>query len=148
MKSLNDFIRERKTTRGLVFSQAITKLFGPIRSEISSRPRVAEVVRRFGRAAFRWHDIDFGIAVVLRGESELRPVGGEAREGSVTWSAGNSAGNAAFFSDSVKFACVTKNDLAAVGSWKAQQPRGVGQILGRDERHHGKREQTSEQGRR
>src|SRR5207248_9969907 len=100
----------------------------------------------FGRAAFRWHDIDFGIALVLRGESELCPVGGEAREGSVTWSGGNPASNPAFFSDSVKFASVTKDDLAAVGSWKAQQPRGIGQVLGRGERHHRKREQTSKQG--
>ena len=78
----------------------------------------------------------------------MRPVGGEAREGSVTWSAGNSAGNAAFFSDSVKFAGVTKDDLAAVGRWKAQQPGGIGQILGRGERHHRKCEQTSKQGKR
>ena len=78
----------------------------------------------------------------------MRPIGGEAREGSVTWSAGNSASNAAFFSDSVKFARVTKDNLAAVGSWKAQQPRRIGQVLGWGERHHRKREQTSNQGKR
>ncbi len=48
MKELNDFIRERNTIRGLVFSHAITMLFGPMRSETSSRPSVAEVVKRFG----------------------------------------------------------------------------------------------------
>ena len=48
MNELNDFMRERKTTSGLVFSHAMTMLFGPIRSEMSSRPSVAVVVRRFG----------------------------------------------------------------------------------------------------
>ena len=47
-KSSNDLMRERKTMIGLVFSHAITMLFGPMRSETSSRPSVAEVVRRFG----------------------------------------------------------------------------------------------------
>ena len=48
MKELNVFIRERKTTSGFVFCQVMTMLFGPIRSETSSRPSVAVVVRRFG----------------------------------------------------------------------------------------------------
>src|SRR5947209_18505685 len=48
MKSLNDFIRERNTISGFVFSHAITILFGPIRSETSSRPSVAEMVSRLG----------------------------------------------------------------------------------------------------
>ncbi len=48
MKELNDFLRERKTTTGFVFCHVITMLFGPIRSEMSSRPSVAVVVRRFG----------------------------------------------------------------------------------------------------
>src|SRR5437764_34483 len=34
-KSSNDRMRERKTTRGLVFSHAITMLLGPMRSETS-----------------------------------------------------------------------------------------------------------------
>ena len=48
MKELKDVMRERKTTSGFVFCQPMTMLFGPIRSEISSRPSVAVVVRRFG----------------------------------------------------------------------------------------------------
>src|SRR5205814_6365294 len=48
MKSSNDLMRERNTTRGFVFSHAMTRLFGPMRSEISSRPRVAEVVNLLG----------------------------------------------------------------------------------------------------
>jgi hypothetical protein len=48
MKASNDFIRVRKTTSGFVFCQVITILFGPIRSEISSRPKVAVMVSRFG----------------------------------------------------------------------------------------------------
>jgi hypothetical protein len=48
MKELNVRIRVRKTTRGFVFSQVMTMLFGPIRSEMSSRLIVAVVVIRFG----------------------------------------------------------------------------------------------------
>src|SRR6266581_3303345 len=48
MKESNDFIRVRKTTNGLVFCQAITILLGPIRSDISSRPKVAVIVSRLG----------------------------------------------------------------------------------------------------
>ena len=48
MKSLNDRIRERKTTSGFVFSQPTTRLFGPMRSLMSSRPSVAVVVNRLG----------------------------------------------------------------------------------------------------
>ena len=48
MKELNEVRRERKTTTGSVFFQVMTRLFGPIRSEMSSRPKVAVVVRRFG----------------------------------------------------------------------------------------------------
>ena len=72
----------------------------------------------FGSATFSGHDIDFGVAVVLGGKGELRSIRREMRERSITWAGGDSAGNAAFFSDSVKFAGVTKNDLAAIGSWK------------------------------
>src|SRR3954463_14528817 len=48
LKSLNDFILDRNAMSGRVFSQESTMLFGPIRSEISSRFRVAEVVSLFG----------------------------------------------------------------------------------------------------
>ena len=48
MNELNDRIRERKTTRGSVCRHPMTRLFGPMRSEMSSRPRVGEVVSRFG----------------------------------------------------------------------------------------------------
>src|SRR6266508_4301429 len=48
MKELNDFIRVRKTINGLMFCQAITILLGPILSDMSSRPRVAVMVRRLG----------------------------------------------------------------------------------------------------
>ena len=39
------------------------------------------------RAAFTRHHIDFGIAVILRGERELRPIGRETREGAVAGTA-------------------------------------------------------------
>ncbi len=48
MNELNVFMRERNTTSGFVFCHVITMLFGPIRSEMSSRASVAVVVRRFG----------------------------------------------------------------------------------------------------
>ena len=74
MKSLNDFMRERKTISGFVFSQVITMLFGPMRSEMSSRPSVAEVVRRFGVPPSAGHHVNLGVAVVLRSERELRSI--------------------------------------------------------------------------
>ena len=48
MKELKDFMRERKTTSGFVLSQVITRLLGPMRSEMSSRPRVGVIVSRLG----------------------------------------------------------------------------------------------------
>ena len=97
-------MRDRNTTSGLVFSQAITMLFGPIRSEMSSRPSVAVVVRRFGSPPSPGHDVDFGVAVVLRSECELCSVRREMRERGVAGAARQAARDAAISCDSVKFA--------------------------------------------
>jgi len=112
-------MRERKTTSGFVFSHVITMLFGPIRSETSSRPTVVR------------HHVNFRVAVVLRSERELFAVAGEAGKRGVARPAGETAGDAAFLADGVEFARVTEHNLLAVGRWETQEPRGIWQRLGR-----------------
>ena len=98
------------------------------------------------RAAFGRHDVDLGVAVVLRSEGELLAVGREARERSVAGTARQAARHSALFGDGVKLARVTEDDLAAVGGGKTQEPRGVRQLLRERgaERQGEKREQAND----
>ncbi len=129
MKELNVVIRERKTTSGFVFSHAITMLFGPIRSEMSSRAERGGGGQALRHAAFARHDVDLGVAVVLRSEGELRAIRREARKRAVTRAAGEPPRGAAVLGHGVKFAGVTENDLPVVDGRKPKQPRRVRQIL-------------------
>ncbi len=77
------------------------------------------------RAAGGGHDVDFGIAVVLGGEGELRAVGRKAREDRVAGAVGETAGGAAFAGDGVELAGVGEHDGLAIGGGEAEQTRGL-----------------------
>ncbi len=83
---------------------------------------IADVVARergrggeaFRRPAFRRHNIDFRVAVVLRSEGELRAIRGKARERAVTRAARNAPRHATLFRHGVKRACIGEDDLRPV----------------------------------
>ena len=72
----------------------MTMLFGPMRSETSSRSSV-RVGQPLRHAALGRHHVDLGVAVVLAGEGEPLAVGREAGEHLEAVVAGQLAGDAA-----------------------------------------------------
>ena len=107
------------------FFQPMTMLFGPMRSETSSRLRVAVKVRRLRHAALGGHEVDLGVAVVLAGEGEPLAVGREAGEHLEAVVAGQPAGDAAGGRHGVQVAGVGEDDLVAVDGGEAQAARFI-----------------------
>ncbi len=94
-----------------------------------------------GHAAFRRHQVNLGVAVVLAGEGKPFPVWREAREHLEPDVACQPAGDAAGRGDGVQVAGVGEDHLAAVDGGEAEQSRlwGLGARAGvarEDEREH------------
>ncbi len=88
-------------------------------------------------ASLRRHQVDLGVAVVLAGEGEPLPVGGEARDHLEPDVAREAAGDAAGRGDRVEIAGVGEDDLVPVDGREPEQPRlgGLGARAGMARQH-------------
>ena len=101
-------------------------------------------------AALSRHDVNLGVAIVLRGERELRAVGGKMGKGGITGAAGEPPCDTALLADGVELTRIAKNDLLSVRGRETEETRGIGQFLSGGEGHQArskkddKREQPEE----
>ena len=74
-----------------------------------------------GFAARHGHGVDFGVAVVLAGEGDGFPVGGDAREHLIAHVRGQPHGGTAIDADTVEVACIAEDDVVAANCGESEQ---------------------------